>query len=113
MARNLSIKGEEAPHRSRARHVRDASGPRDSARSVAAASVERVPLRWRIGDPLLDVLVRHRLLFDISMLGAGVAVAPLVGAANISVRPLVAGRGTTAGIAWGSVFIVSSLIAMK
>ncbi len=47
------------------------------------------------------------------MLGLGVAIAPLTGAAHLAVRPVFVGRATGTGIAWGSVFIVSTLISMR
>ncbi len=57
--------------------------------------------------------MRHRLPLDIVMLGLGIALAPLAGATHLAVRPVLAGRATSTGIAWGCVFIVSTLIAMK
>ena len=56
---------------------------------------------------------RHRLVFDMMLLGAGVAIAPLAGAAHLAVRPIFVGRGTIRGIEWGSVFLVATLIAMR
>lgn len=66
-----------------------------------------------IGDRAVHAFLRHRLPFDTAMLGVGVAIAPLAGAAHLSVRPVLAGRATATGIAWGSVFVVSTLIAMR
>jgi len=57
--------------------------------------------------------MRHRLPLDVVMLGAGIALAPLAGATHLAARPVLAGRATTTGIAWGCVFIVSTLLAMR
>ncbi len=76
-------------------------------------SRERAPSRVSLVDRVLQVCLRRRLPFDVALLGLGVAIAPLAGAAHLWGRPVLAGRGTTTGIAWGSVFVVCTLIAMK
>jgi exopolysaccharide biosynthesis polyprenyl glycosylphosphotransferase len=114
MDRNLSIKRRETSDGSQHTAVRSVREDSHSSRAeTPEASLKRRPLTSRIGDSAIQTFLKHRLLLDIAMLGAGVAIAPLAGAAHVAVRPLIAGRGTTTGIAWGSVFIVSTLIAMR
>jgi exopolysaccharide biosynthesis polyprenyl glycosylphosphotransferase len=71
------------------------------------------PVRTHIIDVAVDAALRHRLVFDMLMLGGGVAIAPLAGAAHLAVRPIFVGRGTATGIEWGTVFLISTLIAMR
>jgi exopolysaccharide biosynthesis polyprenyl glycosylphosphotransferase len=87
--------------------------PRAASPGQPETSPAGAPRPARIGDLVLQTFMRRRLLLDVVMLGAGVAIAPLAGAAHLSVRPVIAGRGTSTGIAWGSVFIVSTLVAMR
>jgi exopolysaccharide biosynthesis polyprenyl glycosylphosphotransferase len=71
------------------------------------------PRAASIGDRAVQACLAHRLPFDIAVLGVGIAIAPLAGATHLAARPVFAGRATTTGIAWGSVFVVSTLIAMR
>jgi exopolysaccharide biosynthesis polyprenyl glycosylphosphotransferase len=114
MDRNLSIKRREASDGPQHTAVQSACDePPPALAATPERSVESRPRAPRIADVVVQTLLKHRLLLDISMLGAGVAIAPLAGAAHLAVRPLIAGRGTPTGIAWGSAFIVSTLIAMR
>jgi exopolysaccharide biosynthesis polyprenyl glycosylphosphotransferase len=107
----LTIKQREGTQQTAVQRTAEASASARAATS--ASSPERRPLTSRITDLAVRTFLQHRLLLDIAMLGAGVAIAPLAAAAHLSVRPVIAGRGTVTGIAWGSVFIVSTLLVMK
>jgi exopolysaccharide biosynthesis polyprenyl glycosylphosphotransferase len=114
MGRDLGAKRLEAADESQHTAVQDTGGGSRPARATTPeSSPARPPLPSRIADSAVQTFMRHRLLLDVIMLGAGVAIAPLAGVAHLSVRPVIAGRGTSTGIAWGSVFIVSTLIAMR
>ncbi len=64
-------------------------------------------------DRVLDQMFKHLVVVDTAMLALGIAIAPLAGAFHLSIGPVLAGRGSGAGIAWGSVFVVFTLFAMR
>ncbi len=113
----LSIQRGDATKQSRRVAVQGTAPSGQAERGASQASRRQPqqppPRPTRFSDRVLETVLKHRLVLDLAMLGAGVAIAPIAGAIGWTVGPVIAGRGTGTGIAWGSVFVVSTLIVMR